>query len=340
MLNDKEKDIKVITYNGEILNTIHFKEITEEERVSLKNEYYKKPNFEDVKKQFIKISRGGTKNNEITNYYVKDLMAKTRVYSCKWSVEDVFNCRDLVGFFISKTLDNKKVFPDSDSQIRKIETAIRLGGKGYAKKPTNFPIKALDEILELYNINNNYYDYSCGWGARLTGSLKNKVNYFGTEPNYLLTERLNELANDYKETIGIDTKVDIRTQGSEEFIPEWENTIGLAFSSPPYYNLEDYKIGNQSYKEGTTYEQWKQNYLMPTFENIHRYLIDGGYFLININNFQEYKLVEDSIELAEKAGFQMVAEHQLDNIKRCKSTTGFNDNSERIMVFTKKGMEK
>lgn len=332
-------ETRIIEYKGETLETKHIFNITEEQWKSLKKEYYAKPDFENVKNQFISISKGGVKNDKITNYYVKDLMAKTKIYYNKWSIEDVFECKELVEFFISKTLDNKKIFPDTDSQIKKIETAMRLGGKGVASKPANFPIKTVDEILEKYNINNNYYDFSCGWGARLTSALKNKVNYFGTDPNYLLTERLNNLANDYKTTTNTNTIVDIRTHGSEDFVPEWENTIGVAFSSPPYFYLEDYKIGDQSYKEGLSYDEWKYYYLKPTFRNIYYYLIQEGYFILNINNFKDYKLVEDSIEIAKEVGFVLVGEHRLNNIKRCKSTQGFNDNSERILVFMKDGYD-
>lgn len=326
---------KKIEYLGETLETKHFVDLDLNEYVDLRNQYYAKPDFEKVKQQFKTISKGGTKNNEITNYYVKDLMAKTKIYYNKWSIEEVFNNKDLVGFFVAKTLDNKKVFPDSDSLIKKVETALRLGGKGVASKPANFPIKTVDYILEHYNVNNNYYDFSCGWGARLTSALKNKVNYYGTDPNYLLTNRLNQLANDYKNTLNQDTIVDIRTQGSEEYVPEWRNTIGVAFSSPPYFYLEDYKVGNQSFKEGTSYESWLTNYYKPTMINIYKYLVDNGKMIININNFDKYNLVEDTIKLAESVGFKLVNMHTLENIERCNSKSTFNDNSEKIMVFEK-----
>lgn len=326
----------IISYKGETLDTKHFIEISDDEFNTLKKQYYEKPDFELVKKQFVTISKGGVKNNEVTNYYVKDLMAKTKIYYNKWSIEDVFNCKELVSFFIGKTLDNKKIFPDSDSQIKKIETAMRLGGKGVATKPANFPIKTVDEILERFNVNNNWYDFSCGWGARLTGALKNNVNYYGTDPNYLLTERLQQLANDYKNTIGNTNVVtDIRTQGSETFNPDWENKMGLAFSSPPYFYLEDYKIGDQSFKPGTSYESWLNNYLEPTINNINLYLIQSGYLLFNINNFDKYDLVGDVKKIAKKHGFNYIGDYTLNNIKRCKSTGGFNDNNERIMVFIK-----
>ena len=337
--------MKKIEYKGKTLETTLYKEITEEEYKDIVNEYYTKPNFEEVKKQFVALSKGGIKNNHITNYYVKDLMAKTLIYFNKWSIEEVFEHKPLVEFFMGKANNNKKVFPDTMTNCQKIETAFRLCGKGVASKPANFPIKTIDEILENYNVNNYYYDFSCGWGARLTSALKNNVHYFGTDPNYLLTERLEQLAVDYHKTINNNTIVDIRTQGSEEFIPEWENKIGLAFSSPPYFYLEDYKVGNQSFKKGTSYNDWKEDYLKPTFRNIYYYLIQEGYFILNINNFKDYKLVEDSIEIAKEIGFVLIGEHKLNNIKRCYGTTsienkgGINDNSERILVFMKNGYE-
>lgn len=324
-----------INYKGKTLFTKHISNITQEEFENIKNEYYSKPDFEKVKKEFINLEKGGVKNSNITNYYVKDLMAKTRIYYNKWSIEEVLECKELVETFISKTKENKKIYPDTDSTIKKIETSFRLGGKGVCSKPANFPIKTVDEIISQYNINNNWYDFSCGWGGRLCGALKNHINYFGTDPNYLLTERLVNLSSDYKSATNTNTHIDIRTQGSEIFIPEWENKIGMAFSSPPYFYLEDYKIGNQSYTEGTTYEDWKTTYLKPTFQNIRKYLVDNGYFILNINNFLNYKLVEDSIEIAKEVGFKLEKEHILNNIKRTNSKGKFNDNSEKILVFIK-----
>lgn len=263
-------------------------------------------------------------------------MAMTKIYYNKWSIAEVLECKDLVSSLVARTQYNKKVYPDSDPLIKKIETAMRLGGKGVCSKPANFPIKTVDAVLSKYNVNNIWYDFSCGWGDRLMGALKNKVNYLGTDPNYLLTERLDQLAKDYKAVNGLNRGIiKIRTQGSEVFVPEWENKVGLAFSSPPYFYLEDYKIGNQSFKEGVSYEDWKENYLRPTIKNIKRYLVDNGNFLLNINNFLNYNLVEDTKNIAEQEGFKFIENYRLENIKRCKSTQGFNDNSENIMVFRK-----
>lgn len=330
----------VIEYKGQRLETKHYTPITDDEFFKLKEEYFAKPTLNEVKSQLYQISRGSIQNNKVTAYYFKDLMSKVKLYSCKWSVEEVFECKDLISFFISKTQDNKNIFTDDMSMIEKIGRAIQIGGKGCALPPTQFPFKTINEVLNFYNINGNYYDFSCGWGVRLLGALVHNMNYFGTDPNYLLTERLGQLSTDYKSVVRNNSSVDIRTQGSQYFIPEWENKIGLAFSSPPYFYLEDYRIGDQSYKDGTSYDSWKSNYLKPTFENISKYLIDSGYFLLNINNFDKFNLVEDSISIAENIGFHLVGFHTLSNIKRCNTKGTFNDNEEKILVFNKNKEKK
>lgn len=327
--------MKVIEYNGQVLETKHYMELSDVKYMELKRQYYSKPDFESVKKQFLTISKGGTKLDKITNYYVKDLMAKTKMYHCKWSLEDVWNCKELVGRFYAQTFTNDKVFPKTNSDIKNIETAMRIGGKGVAQKPSNFPLKTVDYILDNYNVNGNWYDFSCGWGVRLTGALKHNINYFGTDPNFVLTDRLIRLAKDYKSTVGGDSTVDIRVTGSEIYNADWENKMGLAFSSPPYFYLEDYKIGKQSCNAGTSYEDWKNNYLRLTIRNIYYYLIHEGYFLLNINNYGEFNLVEDSVAIAEEIGFKLVKVERLTNIERCKENGGSMDNSEGILVFIK-----
>ena len=155
---------KIITYKGKTLKTKHYKEITEEERQQLEKNYYSLSNYQDVVKQFKTINNGGVKIDKITNYYFKELMAMVQCSCAKWTVKDVFENRELLGVFVAKALTNDKVFPPTEPLWKNVCTAMRLGGKGYAKLPTQFPIKTVDLILNKYNINNNYLDYSCGWG--------------------------------------------------------------------------------------------------------------------------------------------------------------------------------
>jgi len=325
-----------IEYKGQIVNTKHYCELSEEKCQELREQYYKRPSKELLKEQIKKVHNGGVKINHITNYFFKDIMAKVKMYHSKWSIEEVFECDDLIRFFYAKSAYNKKVYPDTLTDIKKIETALRLGGKGIAAKPSNFPLKTMRELFDLYNINNHYYDYSCGWGVRLTGALKEKVNYYGTDPNDILVKRLKIYANAYNKLNKTNTFYDIRCQGSEEFISEWENKIGFAFSSPPYFALEDYRVGDkQSYKSGVSYNEWLNGYLKGTMKNIYKYLINDGHLAVNINDYDKYHLVQDTRKICEDIGFKYLKCHSLKNIKRTNSNGGHNDNSEDIMIFTK-----
>jgi len=274
--------------------------------------------------------------DKISRYYFRDLMSKVQVKTAKWTVDDVFSNPQIFGHFKAMIESNPRVFRDYESETRKIFTAIRLGGAGYAKFPTQFPMRTANAILRKYNINGNYYDFSCGWGTRLLSSLTNGINYFGTDPNYLLVERLNALAVDYRHNVSSFASVDIRSHGSQFFVPEWENTMGLAFSSPPYFDLEDYKIGDQSYTPSTTYDEWLSTYLRPTITHIYQYLIDGGICAINIKNIPGYPCADDANAIIQSLPFNLIAEETLHQERRTKSTGGKTDSThETIFVYRK-----
>lgn len=339
-------DKYTIDYLGKQYNTTIKKELTDEEYSQIVKEYYQRPSKEDVINQIKKFHfSNGSKINHITNYYVKDLMAKTKIHYNNWTIEEALQYKPIIEFFAGKADKNKKVFPDTMPLEKKIETAFRLCGFKVASKPSNFPVKVADNIIKQFNINNLIYDFSCGWGVRLLCSLRNGLNYYGTDPNYILDERLESLSKLYKQTCNINNEVKIYKKGSEEYIDELNNKIGLAFSSPPYYNLEDYKIGNQSYHEGISYELWKTNYLIPTINNIYKYLISEGIFAININNFKKYNnydLIQDTINISESTGFKLINVIPLKNITRCHGhkewntgDCGWYDNSENIFIFSK-----
>lgn len=341
-----------ITLNGITQNSSLEKHITDEEFNSIASEYYARPDISEVHRQMKSIHNGGVRMNLVYDYYIKEVMSKAIGTRASWSIWDGIHNRQIMEYFAAKVDKNKKVFPDSCSLARKIETAFRLCGIRYCVKLPNFPLKTARDIISRYNVNGNYYDYSCGWAARMLGALSSSVNYFGTDPNNELVDRLNEVADEYRRINCTSTTVDIRCQGSQRFIPEWENRMGMAFSSPPYYSLEDYQIGEeQSYRKGMTYREWADSYITPTVSNISRYLIPGGHFLFNVKSFRDYTtneiypLERDFIGASLRNGFEYVEKFPLINRKRChgnaneyKASGGnmmMSDSSENIYVFRK-----
>ena len=337
-----------ITHMGKTFKTKHWINISEKECKKIREKYLEKPSNKQVDGQLRKLVDGGKIISHIKNYYFKDLMAKVRLHSARWSIEEMLQCDDLIRYYYSRIMSNKKVYPPRKGIHANFASAIRISGGRIAMNPSNFPIKTIDYILGKYNVNGKYYDFSCGWGVRMLSSLRNKVDYFGTDPNNLLVDRLHQLAKDYDKVNQCSSITDIRCAGSEIFVPEWKSTFGCIFSSPPYYILEDYKVGNQSVylppgngKDGKedglkSYQKWIETYVEPTVKNCVEYLVDGGYFAINMKNTLSLPMYDDIYGiLSNNRQLEFVCEEKLQNIRRPSIKKDINTD-EKIMVFQKK----
>lgn len=335
-----------IEHLGKTFNTIHFdSEITDEHCEDLRNHFFQKPFPSDVKKNIENIHyKGSTNMSKIYNYYFYELMSDCKLSSCKWSIKEFIGSNDLIRFGITKTRKFPNIYPKDYNDIQNLKILFRLSPSGTAGKLSNFPLKTVQEVLDKYNTNNLYYDFSAGWGVRMLGALSKGVNYVANEPNTSLVEQLQNLTTMYKEVTynplfpDNTSEVEILNYGSETFTPHLENKVGLAFSSPPYFNLEEYSLSdrsNQSTETNKDYTQWKTNYLKPTIQNIYRYLTDDGYLLFNIKNFKEYKLFDDSKSIIESLGFKFIESFELKNVNRPILSQNNKHSNEEIMVFTK-----
>ena len=156
----------------------------------------------------------------------------------------------------------------------------------------------------------NIYDYSAGYGGRLLGitSSNMRYNYIGIDPNTETIKYLNYLNNCIEEAVGI--KGEIIQSVSEEYQP---NDIDLAFSSPPYFNLEKYSDEKtQCMVRYRTLNEWFSGYAEPTIKNIYKGLNKDGIFATNIADYKTYgqkepvEVVQTWISNAERIGFKHV----------------------------------
>ena len=323
-----------ITHKGKIFETINFNPTISDEICNrVKDGFYLKPNISLVNDQIIKLSNGGKKHNYVIDYFIKEVLITAKLNSAKWSIAEFMECNDLIRFALTKIQNFPKVFPEKNGVVRNINTVFRIAPSGTAPKVSNFPYKTMLEIFDKYNVNDNYFDYSCGWGIRLLSSLTNNINYYGTEPNTKLTTQLNQLSNHYKNIANSNTKIKIYNQGSETYIPELKDKMGLVFSSPPYYNFEDYLFPEQSTSINDTYEKWLNNYWNGTVINIKKYMIKDGYFLINIKDIKGYSLVDDMRDIIINNGFKYIESFELKNINRVFLQQNNKNTNELIYVF-------
>jgi len=335
----------IIKFKGKNFNTsVYDDTATVEDMQKTKELYYCKPSFIRVQKAFQNLYKNrNLQTKVIIDYYIRKIMNDTILYNAKWSANDVFECLDLYRCFVAKVNKSPKSFPPDQPFWKNLYDAFRLGGAGIAKVPTNFNIRTVINIINKYNINGNYYDPSCGWAIRLLGALSAKVNYFGTDPNEKLVPELIKIAQDYKKETGAITTTDIRCQGSEIFVPEWEGKIGLIFTSPPYFFLEDYKHGNQSCTINTTYNDWLENFMLPSIKNYDKYLIPNGHIIINIKDYLDFTLEADTIRYFAECGFVLKDNLNFKNNTRIVPVKDGNkliDNDEKIYVFQRIGEKK
>ena len=156
----------------------------------------------------------------------------------------------------------------------------------------------------------NVYDYSAGYGGRLLGiSCSNmNYNYTGIDPNTETIKYLNYFNEILDEAVGV--KGTLIKNVSEEYKP---SDIDLAFSSPPYFNLEKYSDEDtQCMVRYRTLDEWFSGYVEPTIENIYKGLNKDGIFATNIADYKtygnkEYKVVDDWIQTSERIGFKHIS---------------------------------
>ena len=86
------------------------------------------------------------------------------------------------------------------------------------------------------------------------------------------------------------------------------NIFDLAFSSPPYNNLEVYsKDETQAYNKGEDY--FFNKYWAGTLKNIKNSLKAGKYFILNVKEERMLKMAKEKFEYKEKIGLKTVRSH-------------------------------
>ena len=335
-------ETKTIEYLGETLESKWFiNDVTTEEIREIQENYYI---FDEDKywKQLKNVIKGGTEKGWIINHinlkHYEKPMGNTRLHHSKWTINEMLNSPELVSYFIARTKSNPKVF--NKDLLSNFKTVIRLGGKGVAAKPTKFPIKEATRLLLDYTKHFTkenkplYFDPTAGWGDRLLTAVKSGFHYYGVDLNNEVVDASSNLISDiYSEELS-ELYLKVEHGDSTKFQEKFKAKADIILTSPPYFYLEEYNGEKQALK-GNNYNNWVQSFVVPFMFNNYQYLKNKRYCLININNFKDYDLVTPFIEAGKNSGFQFLGYDSLKNIKRTNSKSGFNDNSEKVLIFWK-----
>tara|TARA_Y100001963_G_scaffold75739_1_gene105143 strand:+ start:4197 stop:5357 length:1161 start_codon:yes stop_codon:yes gene_type:complete len=153
------------------------------------------------------------------------------------------------------------------------------------------------------------WDMSMGYGGRILGAIISNVNYVGTDPATLTFKGLCEIKEDFANP---DNHYFLNKKGSEVFKPK-ENTLDFAFTSPPYFNWEQYSDdADQSFKNFSTNEDWNEGFLRQTIKNVYTGLKPGKYMGLNVANIKSHKTFEDdTVRIAVEEGFEHTDTYKL-----------------------------
>ena len=328
----------------------------------IRKEFYKKYDAKELEQQLISFinqkldisnfNDAGKKYNKLINNFFEEDIYSASTRRCgknAKSPNDALYDDELLDKIFT-FIDTKPKFYNGND-LTNLKSFFRNGGR-YSSKVANFSPNVARKIYERYcpKKNANILDYSCGFGSRMLGCLTSQYNYsyFGIEPNSILTQHLNkfgEYINSFKKV-----EYKIYCQGSEDYIEELINKIDLAFSSPPYYNLEKYtNEETQSIVKFPNYNDWLQYYVKPTIKNIYNYLKDEGLFILNIKNLTQgtqEKLADDWVKIAKNEHFILLEtidmKHQtgrmsLGKYKEENGLTNYTGIKEPLFIFKKQG---
>ncbi|MGO8678407.1 MAG: hypothetical protein ACLQVX_21405, partial [Limisphaerales bacterium] len=213
---------------------------------------------------------------------------------------------------------------------------------------SNFNPEVAKLIYDSYGGDGKIYDYAAGWGGRLVGFLASNLGreYVGIDVNsdnfgpYRQISQLYTLSDhDWFSSNGPVKQTHLIKCPSEQFCPkEYEHYFDLAFSSPAYFNTEQYSADpEQSYLRYPTYEEWKNGFLRKTIQNCVAMLKPGGHFVCNIqdvrHNGHDLPLVEDTKTIAKSLGLRLVIIYKMLIATGLGLKEKEEERSEPILVF-------
>ena len=253
---------------------------------------------------------------ELDTKYVKKLLKRGVLGEPELNNEIGYDNKGEIDGYLVRLYDkSQRIFPN-------IIQILRLGLNQVA---VNFPVLTARWIYEKYTDEikdqDEYkiYDSSSGWGGRLLGSLcsKKKFLYIGTDVNTENRGCYERLGEFYNTNCNGSNAYEIYYDGSEVIhknkkFKQHQEQIDLVFTSPPYFNREEYSTHpEQSYLKYPNYQDWLDGFLDKTFQTYYEYLKPNRYCIINIADIKVgqkkfYPLEQDTISIAVKNGFRYI----------------------------------
>jgi hypothetical protein len=193
---------------------------------------------------------------------------------------------------------------------------------------SNFrPVAARDLYLHLVGRNARILDPCAGWGGRLIGaSAADASCYVGIDASRATVLGHHALIAD-----GGLTFASVTHGSAEDYQPE-QGGFDVAFTSPPYWNAEEYSTdAEQSFLRYPSYEEWRAGFLFPLAAMMARAVRVGGFVALNVADVKRKPIAEDTKEALRVAGLEYHATYRY----ILSSIAGKGEKFEPVFVFRK-----
>ena len=124
------------------------------------------------------------------------------------------------------------------------------------------------------------FDPCCGWGGRLLGAYADKMNYIGCELSVPTFNGLINIAN----SIGYECNI----SNTDCLQYEWPE-CDVVFTSPPFYDIEEYIGDDQPSKLGTR-ELWIERFVRPFLSKLNN---RNGIFYVDKATLDDFSAVRN-----------------------------------------------
>lgn len=231
--------------------------------------------------------------NKISDMFNEDCRMRCKWFSAELSPMDYWNK------YYDKIVNVAKKHKNSNHgrvgvDIKTPEGAHNLRETLYhmmkKKECTSFRPNNLVAIAQMFG-SRKILDPSAGWGDRLAGAISLDLNngldyYCGIDPNPCVHRGYNEMIKFF----GVNPKkyMLIESPFEDAKLPS-RKKFDLIFTSPPYFDTEDYDphnkngVRNQSLTRYGSEKKWFENFLMVSLTKAWKVLESDGHMVIVIN---------------------------------------------------------
>lgn len=249
-----------------------------------------------------------------TNYFVYELRKKCRKHNPNIPGKYVTIGKELVK--MRSDLNNIAVINAEPESIDKwkMEVDILKRTQQYVCDIFPYPVSRfiLDKYRELTgDFPVSILDTSAGWGDRLIASYldENVRRYVGIDPNQNMTPVYDNIVSSLRNYRDKEFTYTIHPTPFEDLENIYNHEFDLMFTSPPYFNIEEYQIEDENraiHSRYNTIHEFFEGFIVPSMRKIASMVKVGGLIMIIISDTGLYKLTRYFDLACSAAGFTFI----------------------------------